>query len=63
MNILVSILLRTKQLAISRQIINLATRKTEYLLTLSMEEVHVQLSKETLVNLMKKLISDRLTRK
>lgn len=56
-------LLDSKELAVSRLVANLASRKIEYLLTLSMEEVNNQLSKDDLVHVVDHLIKLKLAKK
>ncbi|XP_008191527.2 huntingtin [Tribolium castaneum] len=56
-------LLISKELAVSRLVANLASRKIELLLTMSMAEVHEQLAKEDLLAIIKKIAALNLVRK
>lgn len=56
-------LLDSKELAMSRLVANLAGRKIEYLLTLKLEEVNSQLSKEDVLQMMKYLVNTKLSKK
>lgn len=56
-------LLDSKELAVSRLVANLASRKIEYLLTLKVEEVNNQLSKEDILTIMNYLVQNKLAKK
>ncbi|RZC38340.1 huntingtin-like [Asbolus verrucosus] len=56
-------LLISRELAISRLVANLASRKIELLLTMSMKEVAVQLPKEELLEMIEKLVVLNLVKK
>lgn len=56
-------LLNCRQLALSRLVANLASRKIELLLTMSMEEVSNQLPKEDLMRIMDLLVETKLVKK
>ncbi|KAJ8959892.1 hypothetical protein NQ318_011628 [Aromia moschata] len=63
LNLLVPNMLNFRQVALSRMAANLASRKIELLLTLPMEDVNSQLSKEDIMEMQKTLTSLKLVRK
>lgn len=56
-------LLTSKELSISRSVANLASRKIELLLTMSMNEVNEQIIKEDLLEIIKKMVALKLVKK
>lgn len=56
-------LLISKELAIARLVANLASRKIELLLTMSMPEVHEQLAREELLGIIKNIVALNLVKK
>lgn len=52
-----------RELSVSRQFANLASRKIEVLLTMNKEEVNKQLSKEDLLKMVKSLMALNLVKK
>ncbi|XP_018571399.1 huntingtin [Anoplophora glabripennis] len=63
LNLLVPNMLNYRQVALSRLAANLASRKIEFLLTLPMEEVNNQLSKDDIIKMQKTLMSLHLVKK
>uniref|UniRef100_A0A6P7F8J4 Huntingtin-like n=1 Tax=Diabrotica virgifera virgifera TaxID=50390 RepID=A0A6P7F8J4_DIAVI len=63
LNLLIPHMLKFHQAAVSRRASNIANRKIEELLTLSMEEVSNQLSKEELVKMQRDLVNCNLVKK
>ncbi|KAJ8928270.1 hypothetical protein NQ314_019221 [Rhamnusium bicolor] len=63
LNLLVPNMLNLRQIALSRMAANLASRKIEFLLTLPMEDVSNQLSKENIIEIQKMLESLKLVKK
>ncbi|XP_030750206.1 huntingtin isoform X2 [Sitophilus oryzae] len=61
--LLIPQMLNNRQIAISRLVANLASRKIEYLFTLSIEQVHSQLSKEDLFKIKEGLNAMHLAKK
>lgn len=56
-------LLTVPQLATARLVANLASRKVELLLTMPMEDVHKEIAKEELLEIINKLVSLNLVKK
>ena len=56
-------LLLSRERAVSRSVANLASRKIELLLTMSMTEVNEQLVKEDLLGMIKKMVTLKLIKK
>lgn len=63
LNLLLPKFLNSKQLSLSRLAANLASRKIEFLLTMSMEDVISQLTKDDLTKITESLISLKLVKK
>lgn len=63
LNLLLPGFLNTKLISLARMVANLASRKVELLLTMTMDEVVAQLPKEDLVKMMESLVELKLAKK